>query len=328
MVYEGGDDNDCNVGTQVPLEGNGDFANDECVQLLDEADIVVSNPPFSIAREKYIPLLIKHQKDFLIVGDMNWITYKTVFPLLKEGKMWLGKNHISEFQRPDGSYKKFGNKLWFTNLSLSKRSEKLLLTSTYDPKKYPKYDNYDAIHINKCNEIPKDYAGVMGVPISFLEHHCKEQFEIIGFSSNEYADELGIRPMGSKWIQDYKKSGGTGHLTANMKSLCLYEPDGTPKSIYARIIVKRLDLPYNPSNWTNSSYKIPHPTEDDINPEIEAYIRQTIREILSSNQYQDTGDPNDLFAFMQTYIKTSPASEFDIDELKLYIASERAKFFA
>ena len=178
MEYIGGDDNDIEVGVKTPLEGNGDFRNQECIDLLKEADIVVTNPPFSIAREFYIPQLVQYNKKFLIVGDLNWITYKCVFPLLKNSSMWLGYNNIHEFVQPDGSTKKFGNKLWFTNLNIKKRHEKVILWKNYSEKEYPTYDNYDAIEVSKVSDIPVDYDGVMGVPITFLSSYDPEQFDI------------------------------------------------------------------------------------------------------------------------------------------------------
>ncbi len=165
----------------------GDFRSSECITLLKQADIVVTNPPFSIAREYFVPLLMKYNKSFLIIGDLNWITYKIIFPLLKENKVWTGYTHITSFLQPDGTTKKFGNKLWFTNLDIQKRHDPLILYKEYSPEDYPKYDNYDAINIDKVKDIPKDYDGVMGVPITFLDKYNPEQFEIVG---NEYS--LGI----------------------------------------------------------------------------------------------------------------------------------------
>lgn len=125
MEYEGGDDNDVEVGMKTPLEGNGDFRNQECLDLLDEADIVVTNPPFSLARA-YIQYLREHNKQFVIIGDLNWITYKEIFPMLKGNEVWLGCSSVKEFVQPDGTIKKFGNKLWFTNLDTTndEKSEK------------------------------------------------------------------------------------------------------------------------------------------------------------------------------------------------------------
>ena len=153
MEYTGGNDNDIEIGVKTPLEGNGDFRNQECLDLLDKADIVVTNPPFSIAR-LYIATLMEHDKLFLIIGDMNWITYKEVFSLLKDNKIWLGNCTVKEFIQPDGSIKKFGNKLWFTNLDHKKRHEKLILWKNYSPEEYPIYDNYCGFNVDKVSNIP------------------------------------------------------------------------------------------------------------------------------------------------------------------------------
>ena len=178
MEYTGGDDNDIEVGVRTPLEGNGDFRNQECLDLLDEADIVATNPPFSLFRE-YVAVLMERNKKFLIIGNKNAITYKEIFPLLKENKIWLGYNAVHDFLQLDGSTKKFGNIGWFTNLDINKRHEKLTLWKHYTLEEYPKYDNYDAINVDKVNQIPCDYDGVMGVPITFLDKYNPEQFEII-----------------------------------------------------------------------------------------------------------------------------------------------------
>lgn len=178
MEYMGGDDNDIEIGEKTPLEGNGDFRNAECIESLKEADIVVTNEPFSLLRE-YIAQLIKYDKKFLIIVNKNAITYKEIFPLLKENKIWLGYNAVHSFLQPDGSTKKFGNIGWFTNLDINKRHEKLILWKHYTPEEYPKYDNYDAINVDKVNQIPCDYDGAMGVPITFLDKYNPEQFEII-----------------------------------------------------------------------------------------------------------------------------------------------------
>lgn len=179
MEYEGGNDNDTTVGVVTPLKTNGDFRSPECVELLDEATIVVTNPPFSIARDDFVPLLLEHNKKFIIVGDLNWCSYKTFFPLLKDNQIWFGYNTLKQFRQPDGTMKKFGNKLWFTNLDIVKRHESLDLIEKYSPDKYPKFDNYDAINVDKTLDIPVDYDGLMGVPVSFLDKFSPEQFEIV-----------------------------------------------------------------------------------------------------------------------------------------------------
>lgn len=165
----------------VELEGNGDFRSEECLALLDEADIVVTNPPFSLFRE-YVSILMEHQKKFIVIGSQNAITYKEFFPLLKDNKVWLGSTHPKEFIQRNGMVKKFGNICWFTNLDIKKRHEELILVKKYagHEDEYPTYDNYDAIEVSKVVDIPLDYAGVMGVPITFLDKYCPDQFEIVG----------------------------------------------------------------------------------------------------------------------------------------------------
>jgi len=179
------------------LNGNGDFRSPECLELMDEADIVVTNPPFSLFRE-YVKVLMQHKKKFIILGNMNAVTYKEIFPLLKDNKMWPGSsfNKTLEFCLPD-DYKrwdhidKYGRKVgkvpaiaWYTNLDLKKRHEELIMVKKYTPEEYPHYDNYDAIEVNKVANIPYDYDGVMGVPITFLDKYNPAQFEIIGISGD------------------------------------------------------------------------------------------------------------------------------------------------
>lgn len=169
----------------VELEGDGDFRSEECLALLDEADIVVTNPPFSLFR-KYVAVLMEHEKKFIVIGSQNAITYKEIFPLLKDDDVWLGSTHPKEFIQRDGTVKKFGNICWFTNLDIKKRHEELILVKKYagHEGEYPTYDNYDAIEVSKVADIPLDYGGVMGVPITFLDKYCPDQFEIIGISGD------------------------------------------------------------------------------------------------------------------------------------------------
>ena len=237
MEYTGGDDNDIEVGVKTPLEGNGDFRNQECLDLLDECDIVVTNPPFSLFRE-YVAVLMEHEKKFLIIGNKNAITYKEFFPLLKNDEVWIGCTNVKEFLQPDGSIKKFGNIGWFTNLDVAKRHEKLILWKHYTSEEYPKYDNYDAINVNKVSEIPCDYDGVMGVPITFLDKYNPDQFEIIGMDLNDSVKELGIKEIGNEWVELYRKQGGKGHITASMHSL-VYTHNGKAVSLYRRILIRK-----------------------------------------------------------------------------------------
>jgi hypothetical protein len=194
-----------------PLKGDGDFRSKESIDLLKQADIVVTNPPFSLFRE-YVDQLVKYEKKFLIIGNINAITYKEIFKLIKENKAWLGINMgrgISGFIVPDHyelygtetNIDSFGNRiispnncLWLTNLDTFKRHEDINLTKTYygNEIEYPKYDNYDAINVNKTQDIPMDYDGFMGVPITFLHKYNPEQFELIKFRKGNDEKDLSI----------------------------------------------------------------------------------------------------------------------------------------
>ncbi|MBI5653206.1 MAG: modification methylase [Chloroflexi bacterium] len=193
------------------LEGDGDFRSQECIELLKQADIVVTNPPFSLFRE-YVAQLIGYDKKFLIVGTWNAITYKEIFKLVKENKIWIGINsnrNFSGFIVPK-HYSLYGsearvdengnrivstnNTCWFTNMDNAKRHEDLILFKKYNKTNYPKYDNYDAIEVSKTADIPADYKGVMGVPVTFLDKYNPEQFEIIG--SNRGVDQDPNRVYG------------------------------------------------------------------------------------------------------------------------------------
>lgn len=200
--YMGGDDNNIYSGLKTNLKGDGDFRSDECIELLKKSDIVVGNPPFSLFLN-FINQLIEYDKNFIIIGNQNAITYKDVFPLIKENRMWLGVNAKGmEFEVPNKPpyntrssfridkesgkfYQKLGNICWFTNLEHYKRNEELILWKLYNEKDNPKYDNYDAIEVSRVKEIPKDYYDVMGVPITFLNKYNPNQFEILGCTESE-----------------------------------------------------------------------------------------------------------------------------------------------
>ncbi|MDR3234030.1 MAG: adenine-specific methyltransferase EcoRI family protein [Planctomycetaceae bacterium] len=186
------------------LKGDGDFRSEECIELLKQADIVVTNPPFSLFKE-YVAQLIEYDKKFLIIGNMNAITYKEIFPLIKDNKMWVGINNgAKQYAVPEdyaGTFldkhgkrmKQMGNTMWFTNLDHKQRHEPLRLGWRYLPEKYPKYENYNAIEVSKTSEIPlpETYNGIMGVPVSFLEKYNPDQFEIIGA---DYDVKQGLLP--------------------------------------------------------------------------------------------------------------------------------------
>ena len=185
------------------LRENGDFRSAECIDLLKQSDVVVTNPPFSLFRE-YVTQLMEHDKKFLIIGNINAIKYKVVFPLIKVNRLWMGigsvkkfevreSNEKAEFCEEDGKwYQKSPNVCWFTNLPHRKRNEELILYKRYSPEEYPRYDNYDAIEVSKTKDIPKDWRGYMGVPITFLDKYNPDQFEIIGgWNNGSQGDLLG-----------------------------------------------------------------------------------------------------------------------------------------
>lgn len=186
---------------------SGDFRSEECVELLKQCDVVVTNPPFSLFRE-YVAQLIEYDKKFIIIGNQNAITYKEIFPLLKYNKMWLGYGcgdmsfTVPDYYEPRETrfwvdekgqkWRSLGNICWFTNIDIKKRHERLLLYKSYNPEEYPKYDNYDAINVNKVSEIPANYSGYMGVPITFLDKYNPEQFEIVRFRKGNDDKDLSI----------------------------------------------------------------------------------------------------------------------------------------
>ena len=198
--------------TATPLRGDGDFRSDECIELLKQADIVVTNPPFSLFRE-YVAQLMEYNKKFLILGNQNAITYKEIFKLIKENKLWLGYDNggTKWFQVPADydiqtdsrikiengiKYFSMGQIMWFTNLDTTKRHQEIILYKKYTPEEYPKYDNYNAINVNKYVDIPYDYDGMMGVPITFLDKYNPEQFQIISDSryhdGQDFADDINV----------------------------------------------------------------------------------------------------------------------------------------
>lgn len=201
---------------KTPLEGNGDFRSPECVALLDECDVVVTNPPFSLLRE-FIGLIIDHKKDMVIIANEMQCTSKEIFPLFQSGKLNFGYNHVKEFRTPDGT-KKLGTVAWFTTFKLDKYNEELPLCCQYEghEDEYPKYDNYDAIEVNQIRRIPRDYFGVMGVyGATFFARFNKEQFEIVGRGGDiEWAKEnVGFfTPPCEELINKYKKANKTWRI--------------------------------------------------------------------------------------------------------------------
>lgn len=257
------------------LEGDGDFRSRECVELLDEADIVVTNPPFSLFRE-YVSQLIDHGKKFVIIGNQNAITYKELFPLLRDNKMWLGyhSGHTlfsvpDDYEIPDfydksdrqrlrsngyviddngKLWRNLGNICWFTNLDIRKRHEEMILVQRYSPEKYPRYDNYDAIEVSQAVNIPYDYPGVMGVPITFLDKFSPEQFEIIDVTQSWGTSATKKYPRQTQVNKDGKKStvtklndGAAIKLDTPPAGKTYYVVDGeTFVKVYARVLIRNL----------------------------------------------------------------------------------------
>ena len=217
LAYEGEDIgtplDPTTAGLVCPLEGDGDFRSKECIAFLEEADIVVTNPPFSLFRE-YVAQLIKYDKKFIIIGNINAVTYKEIFPLIQRDQVWLGPSIHSgdrEFEIPSsypleaaGSrtdnegrrYIRVKGVRWFTNLDFPQRHEELTLYKRYSPEEYPRYDNYDAINVDKVADIPCDYDGVMGVPITYLDKHNPDQFEILDANDFIIRDQAPKKPHG------------------------------------------------------------------------------------------------------------------------------------
>ena len=246
-----------------PLKGDGDFRSQECIELLKQADVVVTNPPFSLFRE-YVAQLVKYNKKFLIIGHQNAITYKEIFKLIKANKIWLGygfKGGASHFINPyytdyatatnhkEGMIRVSGV-VWFTNIEMTKRYEDLDLYKKYNPEEYPNYENYNAINVDKTSDIPMDYDGIIGVPITFLDKYNPNQFEIIDLGIVGSCEFTNNRKME---ILD-KNGNGTGKFTYNAKGTLYrkFNPnkDKVPafkdadtgelySSIYARVLIKR-----------------------------------------------------------------------------------------
>ena len=219
------------------LHGDGDFRSNECIEYLKEADLVVTNPPFSLARS-FITTLFEFNKKFLIIGDLNWITNKDVFSLMQQDKIWLGYSAVKKFIQPDGTTRKFGNKLWYTNLDIQKRHDELILYKHYSADEYPKYDNYDAIEVSKVSDIPKDYSGIMGVPITFMNSYNPDQFEILGRRGDlEWAEnECDFYTPPSPELQaKYKKMNKTWRV----QNTYILSAEGIPQITYGRIFIRR-----------------------------------------------------------------------------------------
>ena len=237
------------------LKGDGDFRSPECIDLLKEVDIVVTNPPFSLFKE-YVAVLMEHNKSFVIIGNLNAVTYKEIFPLLKDNKVWIGPSIHSgdrKFYVPDDyplnasgcgidddgkRFIRVKGVRWYTNLDIKQRHEDLILVKKYKPELYPFYETFNAIDVGSISDIPCDYSGIMGVPKNFIDVYNPDQFEIIGYEREDENIQVGIKRMPEEFLDTYRKQGGTGHYTKGMKMLCYYDTDGKAKIPFSRILVR------------------------------------------------------------------------------------------
>ena len=233
------------------FKGDGDFRSEECIELLKQADIVVTNPPFSLFRE-YVAQLNEYEKKFVIVGHQNALKYKEIFPLIRDNKIWLGfgfkggaahfinkhyENYAAATDKKEGMIRVSGVH-WFTNLDINKRHEDLILYKDYIPEEYPKYENLNAINVNKTKDIPIDYVGMMGVPITFMDKHNPDQFEIIGVGIANLGIEMGIQPYKPEHKKYRKEVQKRGAVNGDLYMMV----DGIVTVPYTRIIIKNKRL--------------------------------------------------------------------------------------
>ena len=219
----------------INLKGNGDFRSKESIELLQQADIVVTNPPFSLFRE-YVSQLIEYKKKFLIIGNINAISYKECFELIKADQMWLGYNTVRHFGRPDGTMYETARSFWYTNLDIAKRHEDIILYKTYkgNEENYPTYENFNAINVDRTFDIPIDYDGYMGVPITFLDKYNPSQFEIIGLGISNSGIEIGVKPYKEEHKRYRKEIQKRGAVDGDLYMM----KDGIVDVPYARIIIR------------------------------------------------------------------------------------------
>ena len=237
------------------LKGNGDFRSYECIELLKQADVVVTNPPFSLFRE-YMAQLVKYNKKFLIIGNQNAVTYKEIFPMIRDNKLWFGASIHSgdrEFRVPKeyetrssslridsegNKYLRVPGVRWFTNIDYSKRHEDLILIKRYSPEEYDSYDNFDAINVNVTNDIPCDYKGIMGVPITFLDKFNPDQFEIVSASDFAIEDIEGWHGVTQEFYDLYYKQGNKGQIKVGWPLPYFVDKKGKAVIPYKRILIR------------------------------------------------------------------------------------------
>ena len=244
------------------LDGDGDFQSEEVTMLRNEADIIVTNPPFSMFKE-FIPWILNANKQFIVIGNLNSITYKEIFPHLMHNRIWLGKgfkgmaghfiNNVYEDYATAGDHRegmiRVSGVIWYTNIEHGRRHQPIPLMSMADNIKfskhkeirghsYPHYETLDGIEVKYTDAIPSDYKGIMGVPKSFMEQYCPEQFEILGYEREDENVQCGIKNMPESFLRIYKQQGGTGHYTKGMKMLCYFTDEGEAKVPFSKILIR------------------------------------------------------------------------------------------
>ena len=241
LVYEGDKNGNRRVDNEEiivnELNGDGDFRSEECIEYLKQADVVVTNPPFSLFRQ-YVKQLMDYGKKFIIIGNKNALTYKEVFSFIKENKLWLGISSPNDFIQPSYAVKKSmaGLTRWFTNIENKKRTQPIDLYKRYSFEEYPKYDNFDAINVDKVADIPMDYDGIMGVPITFLDNYCPSQFTIIGLGISNSGLSCGVEPYKKQW-RDYRVNVQKRAAVDGDLYMVINQEVKVP---YARILIKKL----------------------------------------------------------------------------------------
>lgn len=227
------------------LPDGGDYRSESVMIYFKEADVIVTNPPFSQLKN-LMELIIENKKDYILIANKNAITQKLLFNEFMSGRLFLGHNDVKYFYEDNGynapsdRLKMFGNIGWISNIYTNRHPKTLYLTKSYSKDKYRIFDNFDAICVDRIKDIPKDYDGVMAVPLSFINYYDENQWEIVGMDINPIAEQIGIKTIGKQWIEQYRKNGGTAHYSSNMRCLTYVDPiTKEPVVKYKRLLIKR-----------------------------------------------------------------------------------------
>jgi len=248
---------DKNINKISELNGNGDYDSEECIEILKHSDIVITTPPFS-SIQRYITMLSEYDKQFIVLGNLNMITYKNVFPLFMDKEIWFGVNNhrpkyfkvpndteylnIEKIDNNGDKYVRLGNCYWVTNLDFRPKRDKMVLYQKYDKEFYPKYDNYNAIEVSKATDIPYDYTGVMGVPISILTNFDYDQFELIGCSSVKEYTGIENYQLSNEFMSKYHAGRRYNNSTPRRSKPSYITTDGLARVCYHRLFIKNKSI--------------------------------------------------------------------------------------